>query len=106
MMLNAAMHANKQCNKNVLYMSFEMNSWLCLLRHISLSFEIPYSQLKDNNLSPDEVKNITDGLYDPEKAYFEYDVNMEDPTPEYIDSRIRDLIATKGKPDLLVVDYI
>jgi hypothetical protein len=37
---------------------------------------------------------------------FEYDVNMEDPTPEYIDSRIRDLIATKGKPDLLVVDYI
>lgn len=31
---------------------------------------------------------------------------MEDPTPEYIDSRIRDLIATKGKPDLLVVDYI
>jgi hypothetical protein len=31
---------------------------------------------------------------------------MEDPTPDYIDSRIRDLIATKGKPDLLVVDYI
>jgi len=39
-------------------------------------------------------------------SYFEYDVNMEDPTPEYIDSKIRDLIATKGKPDLLVVDYI
>jgi hypothetical protein len=31
---------------------------------------------------------------------------MEDPTPEYIDTRIRELIATKGKPDLLVVDYI
>ena len=38
--------------------------------------------------------------------YFEYDVNMEDPTPDYIDSKIRELIATKGKPDLLVVDYI
>lgn len=107
MLLNSAMHANKACNKKVLYMSFEMNSWLCLLRHISLSFEIPYSQLKDNNLSPDELKSIVDGLNNSKTgAYFEYDVNMEDPTPEYIDSRIRELIATKGKPDLLVVDYI
>jgi hypothetical protein len=31
---------------------------------------------------------------------------MEDPTPDYIDGKIRELIATKGKPDLLVVDYI
>ena len=107
MLLNAAMHANKVCNKKVLYMSFEMNSWLCLLRHISLSFEIPYSVLKDNNLAPDELKEIIDGLESSKNgSYFEYDVNMEDPTPEYIDSRIRDLIATKGKPDLLVVDYI
>ncbi len=107
MLLNSAMHANKNCNKKVLYMSFEMNSWLCLLRHISLSFEIPYSQLKDNNLSPDELRAIVDGLNNSKDgAYFEYDVNMEDPTPEYIDSRIRELIATKGKPDLLVVDYI
>ena len=107
MMLNSAMYANQVCNKKVLYMSFEMNSWLCLLRHISLQFEIPYSQLKDNNLSPDELKTILDGLSNSKDgAYFEYDFNMEDPTPEYIDSRIRDLIATKGKPDLLVVDYI
>ena len=107
MLLNSAMHANKVCGKKVLYMSFEMNSWLCLLRHISLSYEIPYSQLKNNNLSPDELKKIVDGLQDSKKGpYFEYDVNMEDPTPEYIDSRIRDLISTKGKPDLLVVDYI
>jgi replicative DNA helicase len=48
----------------------------------------------------DKMKTKKDG------PYFEYDVNMEDPTPDYIDSRIRDLIATKGKPDLLVVDYI
>jgi len=107
MLLNSAMHANKKCGKKVLYMSFEMNSWLCLLRHISLSFEIPYSQLKDNNISPDELRSVLDGLNSSKEGpYFEYDVNMEDPTPEYIDSRIRDLIATKGKPDLLVVDYI
>lgn len=107
MLLNAAIHANKEHGKKVLYMSFEMNSWLCLLRHVSLQFEIPYSQLKDNNLAPDELKTIIDGLKSSNSSsYFEYDVNMEDPTPEYIDSRIRELIATKGKPDILVVDYI
>ncbi len=107
MLLNSAIHANKKCGKKVLYMSFEMNSWLCLLRHVSLSYEIPYSQIKGNTLSPDEKKKIIDGLKSAENGpYFEYDVNMEDPTPEYIDSKIRDLIATKGKPDLLVVDYI
>ena len=107
MLLNSAMHANRVCNKKVLYMSFEMNSWLCLLRHISLQFEIPYSQLKDTSLNPDEFKKVVEGLTSSQDgAYFEYDVNMEDPTPEYIDSRIRDLIGSKGKPDLLIIDYI
>ena len=107
MLLNSAMHANQVCNKKVLYLSFEMNSWLCLLRHVSLMFEIPYSQIKKTDLSADEIKFITQGLKKAEDGpYFEYDVNMEDPTPEYIDSKIRDLIASKGKPDLLVVDYI
>lgn len=88
-------------------MSFEMNSWLCLLRHLSLLYNIPYSQIKGNSLLPEEIEKIKDGLSRlKDGPYFEYDVNMEDPTPEYIDSRIRDLIATKGKPDLLVVDYI
>lgn len=107
MLLNSAIHANKKCGKKVLYMSFEMNSWLCLLRHVSLSYEIPYSQIKGNTLSSEQKKKIIDGLKLAENGpYFEYDVNMEDPTPEYIDSKIRDLIATKGKPDILVVDYI
>jgi replicative DNA helicase len=107
MLLNSAMHANKQ-GKKVLYFSFEMNSWLCLLRHLSLQFKIPYSQLKDVTCSPEQISQIAEGLkaMSANGAYFEYDVNMEDPTPEYIDSRIRDLIATRGKPDLLVVDYI
>jgi replicative DNA helicase len=107
MLLNSALHANKVGKKKVLYLSFEMNSWLCLLRHVSLSFEIPYDQIKGTDLSPDEMKTIYDGLKTQENGpYFEYDVNMEDPTPEYIDQKIRELIATKGKPDLLVVDYI
>ena len=107
MLLNSAIHANEFCNKKILYMSFEMNSWLCLLRHVSLAFEIPYNILKDTALDGEEFKKIINLLNEKRgKPYFEYDVNMEDPTPEYIDSRIRDLIATKGKPDLLVVDYI
>lgn len=107
MLLNSAMHANQVCKKKVLYLSFEMNSWLCLLRHVSLMFEIPYSQIKKTDLSKDEINFITNGLKKAsEGPYFEYDVNMEDPTPDYIDSKIRELIATKGKPDLLVVDYI
>ena len=43
MLLNAAVHANTVAKKNVLYMSFEMSSWLCMLRHISLQYEIPYN---------------------------------------------------------------
>jgi len=107
MMLNSALHANRVCGKKVLYMSFEMNAWLCMLRHIALSFEIPYDQIKGTNLSQDELKTIVEGLNkQSDGPYFEYDVNMEDPTPDYIDGKIRELIATKGKPDLLVVDYI
>ena len=107
MLLNQALHAHAQ-GKNVLYFSFEMNSWLCLLRHLSLQFKIPYAQLKDVTCTPEQMKQISDGLSQMSSngAYFEYDVNMEDPTPEYIDSRIRELTATKGKPDILIVDYI
>ena len=107
MLLNSAMHAHK-LGKNVLYFSFEMNSWLCLLRHLSLQFKIPYSQLKDVTLTPEQLTVIKEGLSQMSQGnnYFEYDVNMEDPTPEYIDSRIRELIATKGKPDIVFVDYI
>jgi hypothetical protein len=107
MLLNAAVHANTVAKKNVLYMSFEMNSWLCMLRHISLQYEIPYNQLKNVELSKQELNKLIEKMQSKKDGpYFEYDVNMEDPTPDYIDSKIRELIATKGKPDLLVVDYI
>ena len=106
-LLNSAIHANTKANKKVLYMSFEMNSWLCMLRHISLQYEIPYSKIKNVSLDKEQFKNLINKMRKTKEGpYFEYDVNMEDPTPEYIDTRIRDLIATKGKPDLLVVDYI
>ena len=106
-LLNSAIHANTKANKKVLYMSFEMNSWLCMLRHISLQYEIPYSKIKNVSLDKEQFKNLINKMRKTKEGpYFEYDVNMEDPTPEYIDTRIRELIATKGKPDLLVVDYI
>jgi replicative DNA helicase len=106
-LLNSAIHANTKANKKVLYMSFEMNSWLCMLRHISLQYEIPYSKIKNVSLEKEQLKNLINKMKKTKDGpYFEYDVNMEDPTPEYIDTRIRELIATKGKPDLLVVDYI
>ena len=106
-LLNSAIHANTKANKKVLYMSFEMNSWLCMLRHISLQYEIPYSKIKNVSLEKGQLKDLINKMRKTKEGpYFEYDVNMEDPTPEYIDTRIRELIATKGKPDLLVVDYI
>ena len=58
-----------------------------------LSFEIPYDQIKGTDLSADELNLIYNGLKTQENGpYFEYDVNMEDPTPEYIDQKIREQI--------------
>ena len=106
-MMNWAIHANKVCKKKVLYFSFEMDAWLCELRHISNLFEVPYWKIKSQSLSEIELKALFDTYsYNNGQEYFEYDVNIEDPTPEYIDARIRELINTKGKPDLIVVDYI
>ena len=106
-LLNWAYYAHSVCNKNVLYFSFEMDIWLCMLRHLSLAFRIPYDLLKSITCPPDELNSLIEKMkLQKGGAYFEYEVNMEDPTPEFIDSRIRELINTKGKPDMVVVDYI
>lgn len=106
-MLNWAMHANKVQNKKVLYFSFEMSGWLCLMRHLSLCFKIPYSAIKGVRLSREQLQNIISGLEKINKdAYFIYDVNMATPTPEYVDAKIREITQSKGKPDLVVCDYI
>ena len=105
-LLNMA-HAAHRAGFNVLYLSFEMEMWQCLLRHISLSYECSYRQLKSVRYTKDDVREIADRMSVMKGgSYFEYDVNMEDATAEYIDARVRELIATKGKPDLVVVDYM
>lgn len=106
-LLNWANYAHKFQQKNVLYFSFEMDLWQCMLRHLSLAYQIPYSSLKGMGLTPDELTGLIARLKLADGgAYFEYDVSLEDPTPEYVDSRIRELIQTKGKPDLVVIDYM
>lgn len=106
-LLNWGAHAHMEEKKNVLYFSFEMDAWLCTLRHLSLAFRVPYAALKSITCPPDELLTLIEKTKQLEGGpYFEYDVNMEDPTPEYIDGRIRDLMNTKGKPDLVIVDYI
>jgi len=106
-LLNWAHHAHKNQQKNVLYFSFEMDLWQCLLRHLSLAYQIPYSALKGMSLATSEVEDLVSRIgLSQGGAYFEYDVSLEDPTPEYVDARIRELIQTKGKPDLVVIDYM
>jgi len=105
-MLNWALYANQVYGKKILYFSFEMSLWLCLLRHLSLMYEVPYRDLKSTPKDDYRIINMIEKMCNDTSPYFEYDVNMEDPTPEYIDSRIKELIATKGMPDMVVVDYI
>jgi replicative DNA helicase len=106
-MLNWAIHANTVCKKNVLYFSFEMSSWLCKLRHACLLGEINYEKVKGLRMSAEEKKILEDKFKDTNNGpYFEYEVSFEDPTPEFVEQKIRDLNNTKGMPDLVVVDYI
>jgi hypothetical protein len=106
-LLNWAHYAHSVQNKNVLYFSFEMDLWQCMLRHISLAYQVPYSALKGMNLTPNELTQLTEEIRKQQGgAYFEYDVSLEDPTPEYVESRIRELTQTKGRPDLVVIDYM
>lgn len=106
-LLNWSNYAHQQQGKNILYFSFEMDLWQCLLRHLALAYEVPYAELKSLGADDDVIKNLIDRLkLAAGGAYFEYDVSLEDPTPEYVDSRIRELIQTKGKPDLVVIDYM
>ena len=106
-LLDWATNANLLSNKKILYFSFEMDLWQCYLRHISRLCEVPYTALKSLTITPDSMAGIQNILNSLNKdAYFYYDVCMEDPTPEYVESVIRDLSREKGKPDLIVVDYI
>ena len=106
-LLNWAHHAYEAQGKNVLYFSLEMNAYECITRHISLCCRTSYAAIKGVMMESETLTEILKKLTTLKGGnYFEYDVNMENPTAEYVDSRIRELIASKGKPDLVVVDYI
>jgi len=105
-LLNWAYNAHKQ-NKNVLYFSFELTLWQCLIRHLSLAFKVPFNDLKRTSLEDDMLDGLVNNLKGIEDGpYFEYDFTTTDPTPEHIDMRIRELSNSKGKPDIVIVDYI
>jgi len=105
-LLNWAFNAHKQ-GKNVLYFSFELSLWDCLLRHMSLAFSVPFQELKRCGLDVDQVRSLSEKLQGMHGGpYFEYDFTDTDPTPEYVDMRIRELTLTKGKPDIVIADYI
>lgn len=106
-LLNFAVHAHMFANKKVLYFSFEMSLWLCILRHLSLTSNTVYSEFKGLTLSHDDKKRLEEEFEKLQKnAYFQYLVSTDDPTPEYVEQTIREFIASKGKPDLIIVDYI
>jgi replicative DNA helicase len=106
-MLNWAHYAHSVQKKNVLYFSFEMNSWLCMLRHASLTSEIEYSRLKGLHINAEEKKKLQLSLESMNNGpYFQYEVSIDDPTPEYIEQKIRDITNSKGKPDFIVADYL
>lgn len=105
-LLNFAVNAHAQ-GKNVLYFSFEMDVWTCRLRHISNILQVDYDLIKALNLTEEQLEAVVLRLESMAGgAYFHYDVNVDDPTPEYVESKIRELSAVKGFPEVVVIDYL
>lgn len=106
-MLNMADYAWRVGKNNVLYFSFEMSAWLCKLRHASLVSKIDYGHLKGLTINSYERQACIDAFDTLQsEKYFIYEEAINDPTPEYIEQKIREISALRGKPDLIVVDYI
>jgi replicative DNA helicase len=106
-MLNWANYAHNIGKKNIVYFSFEMSAWLCKLRHVALIAEVNYEKLKGVSLSAEERNKVSLAFKNINKEnYFEYVEAQEDPTPEFIEAKLREITKKKGKPDMVVVDYI
>lgn len=105
-LLHVAQQAHAQ-GKNVLYFSFELDIWSCILRHVSNKYRIPMSAMRNYALDESDLDDLVLLIQENKtSAYFYYDANTEDPTPEYIEAKIREVTATHGKPDVVVVDYL
>jgi len=104
-LLNWANYAWKQ-NKNILYFSFEMDWWTCMLRHISLYYEVQYDKIKGLKLTNNEMNAIIEKMQEGKTSYFEYETSTTNATPKFIDTKIRELANTKGMPHLIIIDAI
>lgn len=106
-MLNFAVHAHQVCKKKVMYFSFEMSSKLCKLRHAALIGEVSFEKLKGQYMLSSDRKQLDDSFLQlKDGPYFEYFVSTDDPTPEFVEQKIREVANLKGMPDLIVVDYV
>lgn len=106
-LLNIGSYAHWHEKKNVLYFSFEMDAWLCYLRHVSLVTKVPFGLIKSVAVEDEQMRTIMDKIMEMKGGpYFKYEVSMEDPTPEFIEFKIREITNLKGKPDLVIIDYI
>lgn len=104
--LNWAFNANK-AGKKILYFSYEMSLWFCVLRHLSLEFKIPFYNLKGLREEDSIVYDVFRKLQQRgDSPYFHYICGASDPTPEFADAMIKQITLEKGKPDLIIFDYI
>ena len=107
-LLNWAHHAWK-CGKNVLYLSFELMKHQCLYRHMSLALHVPFWKFDKIKLTNEEFDMCVTMLNKQSEngAYFHYSVPINDPTPEYVEAKVRELVANGlPAPDLIVADYV
>lgn len=95
---------------DVLYFSFEMDAWQVQKRYIAHVSGVDYSKLHKYEITEDDKASITNALtrIQSDKAgAFLIDDQLDDPTPDYIESAIEDFKRTTGRtPTLIVVDYI
>ena len=105
MLLNMARSA-WLAGKNVLYITIENYRPDLMRRFDALDAMVPYNSLKNGTLSDDEKVRLTASL-DAQKAHANIFYVIDKPaecTPEFIESKINDLLPLKF--DLLVVDYM
>lgn len=111
-LMGAGAHAYHCQGKSVVYFSVEMEVWQCFLRHLSWLTKTNHKLLKSLKFSEDDQKNIMTILSplsegeDDSSPYFIYDYFAREPTAEYVERRLRQITRERGRPHLVIVDYV
>src|SRR5579872_1303250 len=104
-LLNFASNA-RDAGKNVLYFSFEMSQEQSLLRYASLKTGVAHARLKRRECSEEEIERIAAQMRRADgESYLKFVDCRKDPSPDYIDEKVREITAESGAPHLVVVDY-